>query len=221
MENNILGLEEIEVENTAIDSLDSEVVNLIFTGIDGSGSMWDYKDDMKTSLKGFKESIKNSKEADTILVARGDFSDDEVTIGGYKKIEEFDTDYDCDGRTPLYDTIVEATDKLIEYMDFLKDQGMRVKAVFSIFSDGNDLGSRKDFSDARDKIKLLNKREIVTACIGFGGEAIDEAQKLGFKNILKVGSSASELRKAFNCLSKSVAENSKSVVNKVDDFFEV
>ena len=44
---------------------------------------------------------------------------------------------------------------------------------------------------------------------------------LGFKNILDVSSSASELRRAFNCLSKSVIENSKSAVSKQDDFFDV
>ena len=38
-------------------------------------------------------------------------------------------------------------------------------------------------------------------------------------NVLTVGSSTTELRKAFNCLSKSVIESSKSVVADGDDFF--
>lgn len=121
----------------------------------------------------------------------------------------------------MFDTIVEGTEKLKEYRDFLKDEGMRVKAVFAIFSDGYDNSSRSDFSKAKRAIDYLNTEEIVTAFISFGGEATQTAKDLGFKNILDVSSSASELRRAFNCLSKSVIENSKSAVSKQDDFFNV
>ena len=47
------GLEEIEVENTAVDELESENINLIFLGIDESGSMFDYRFDMKKCLMKF------------------------------------------------------------------------------------------------------------------------------------------------------------------------
>lgn len=217
----ILGLDQIEVQNTSIEELDSEIVNLMFCGIDGSGSMHSFTSAMQQSLKEFKDGIIDSKESDTILIARADFSESNVDVGGYKKIDEFDTDYTSDGQTPLYDTIVIGVDKLLKYMDFLKQQGMRVKAVFSIFSDGEDTNSQRSMDDARQKISELNKREIVTAYISFGDEALDEARRLGFKNILPVGSNSSELRRAFNCLSKSVAENSKAVVNNTEDFFQV
>lgn len=226
MSQEILGLEELENENTSIDELDSEVVNLINISVDQSGSMSNYISDMKKSLSDFKDSINNSKEADTILVSRINFMDDDVDITGYKKIMDFDTDYDTDGQTPLYDAIVKGIDKLTNssgtgYMDYLKQQGMRVKSVFSVFSDGDDTNSSHSFQEAKDRIQYLNKREIVTACVCFGSEAEQEARQLGFKNILSVGSSASELRRAFNCLSKSVVENSQSVVNKTEGFFEV
>jgi uncharacterized protein YegL len=222
----IAGLDQIELENTSVDELDSEVVNLINVAIDQSGSMDSYQSDMTRSLADFKSSTANSKEADTILVARTNFMDNTVDISGYKKIDEFDTDFFASGCTPLYDAIIEGVDKLTNtqgtgYMDYLKQQGMRVKSVFAVFSDGEDTSSNSSLSAAKAKIDYLNKREIVTACICFGQDAVKDATNLGFKNILTVGASASELRKAFNCLSKSVAENSKSVVNKTTDFFEV
>jgi hypothetical protein len=77
------------------------------------------------------------------------------------------------------------------------------------------------FAKAKKAVEYLNVEEIVTAFISFGGQATQEAKDLGFKNILDVSSSASELRRAFNCLSKSVIENSKSAVSKQDDFFDV
>lgn len=76
-----------------------------------------------------------------------------------------------------------------------------------------------DPSEAKRRIQDLNSKEITTAFISFGGTATGIAKSLGFRNILDVSSSASELRKAFDCLSKSVIESSKSVVADGDNFF--
>lgn len=214
----IMGLDEIELENTSVEDIDNESVNLIFIGIDGSGSMHGYINDMKKSLTDFKDALSNSKEVDELLVARADFAG-YINVGGYKKVNEIDTSYSASGMTSLYDVITEGTDKLLNYMEYLKQQGMRVKAVFAIFSDGEDTSSNVGISEARNKIKELNDKEITTAFISFGNDAVNEAKRLEFKNVLTVGSSASELRKAFNCLSKSVIESSKSVVSNTDDFF--
>ena len=120
------GLDEVEITNTSIDEIDSENINLIFVGIDKSGSMGMYERDMVKALSDFKDALINSKECDEILVARADFSDS-ATVGGYKRITEFDTSYSTDGCTDMYDTIIDGTEKLKEYRDFLKNEGMRVK----------------------------------------------------------------------------------------------
>lgn len=214
------GLEDIEMENTSVEEIDSENINLIFLGIDQSGSMDSFRSDMKHSLSAFKDALMNSKEADEILVARADF-EDTITIGGYRKIIEFDTSFRAGGCTAMYDAVTEGTAKLKEYRQYLKDQGARVKAVFAVFSDGLDNVSRRSFSEAKRSVDFLNNEEITTAFISFGGEAAKEAADLGFRNILDVTSSASELRRAFDCLSKSVIESSKSVVADGDDFFQI
>lgn len=186
------------------------------------GSMGTYIKDMQSCLTEFKTALEDSKEADEILVARADFADD-IKIGGYKKISEFDTGFDVYGCTAMFDTIVEGSEKLKEYRKFLKEQGMtRVKAVFAIFSDGLDNQSSHSFSEAKQAVEFLNSEEITTAFISFGGQATQTAKDLGFRNILDVASSASELRKAFNCLSKSVIESSKSVLSDDGDgFFQI
>lgn len=212
--------EEIELENTRIDDLETEEVNLMFLGIDQSGSMYPHISDMINELKTFKQSIINSKENEKILVSRADFSGS-LNFRGYKKITEFDEDYSTYDCTRLYDVIVEGSEKLITYMDLLRQQGVRVKAVFAIFSDGEDIGSRNNMHEARKVIENLNNLEIVTAFIAFGNGGIQEGTDLEFKNILEVGKSESELRKAFNQLSKSLISQSKSVIAKTDDFFEL
>ena len=131
----IEGLDDIEVANTSIDDIESENVNLIFVGIDQSGSMHPYVTDMGSALSRFKQALEESKESDDILVARANFAAD-IDIGGYKKISEFDCNYTAWGATPMYDVIVDGSLKLDGYRTFLKDQGVRVKAVFAIFSDG-------------------------------------------------------------------------------------
>lgn len=219
-DNKIVGLDEIELENTTIDEIDSEEVHLIFVGLDISGSMVQWINDMKKSLGEFKGALIASKEESKILVARASFND-VINIGGYKKISEFDVSYTADSGTALYDVIIEGKDKLIQYMDHLHNQGMRVKAVFAIFSDGEDTSSRAAINAAKTAVDQLNAKEITTAFISFGGYADTIAKDLGFKNLLSLASSASELRRGFNCLSKSVIESSKSVVADKDNFFTV
>ena len=214
------GLEEIEMENTSVEDIDSENINLMFLGIDKSGSMSVFQEDMKHCLNEFKNALGSAKEADEILVARADL-EDSITIGGYKKISEFDTAFQAGGCTAMYDAVTGGTEKLRKYRKFLKDQGVRVKAVFAVFSDGQDNSSKSSFAQAKDCIAYLNQEEITTAFISFGGAASSVAKDLGFCNILDVTSSASELRRAFDCLSKSVIESSKSVLADGEDFFQV
>jgi hypothetical protein len=214
------GINEIEAQNTKIDELETEDVNLMFLAIDESGSMNFFVDPMKKELETFKKSIIDSKESEKILVARVDFSDF-IKIGGYKKIEEFDVDYTVNNSTRLYDVVIEGSEKLKQYMDYLRQQGMRVKAVFAVFSDGLDTASRNNKATAFKVMEEMNKNEIVTAFIAFGKEGLSEAKDLNFKNILQVGQTESELRKAFNQLSKSLISQSKSVIPKKDDFFEM
>ena len=174
----IMGMDAIEIENTSIEDIDNENVNLIFVAIDKSGSMDGYSSDMKKALNDFKGSLLNSKEVDEILVARADFAND-INIGGYKRVLEFNTDYDANGMTALYDVIKIGADKLRTYMNYLKIEGMRVKAVFAVFSDGEDTSSRNELYEAKKMIRILNDEEIVTAFISFGGGAVKYCKNLG------------------------------------------
>ena len=188
-------------------------------GIDRSGSMGRFAQDMEKALRDFRDALHTSGEADEILVARADFAAD-LSVGGYKRIAEFDTSYDTGGCTALYDVIVQGTQKLKAYRHFLKKEGMRVRAVFAVFSDGrNTVGN--DFAGAARALAWLEQEEITTALIGFGTEAVQTANDLGFRNILDVNSSSSELRRAFQCLSRSVIEYSKSVLPAGDHFFVI
>jgi hypothetical protein len=221
--NTIDGINENDIQNygLSIDEIDSEAVNLIFVATDASGTMEKFKTVMSDSLINFKEALINSKEVDIIAVSRANFQESNIDIGVYGEIKDFNTDFDPKGLTPLYDVIVDGANRLITYMGKLKKGGMRVKAVFAIFSDGLDNNSKNVFADARKKIEELNNLEVTTAFITFGSEAKGIANDLKFQNDLEVGSSASELRKAFQCLSTSVIESSKSTITGGTNFFKI
>lgn len=211
----VLGLNESQ-DNLSLDKLQTENVDLISIAIDKSGSMSKFSTVMNDELQKFKRSIIDSKEADSILVSRIDFNGN-IDQKGYKTIHDFDESYSASGGTALYDAIIKSADNLIAYMKSLKDNGNIVKAVFSVFSDGEDMSSKSNFQDAKRAVEILNQLEITTSFICFG-TADNLASSLGFKNILNVGSSESDLRHAFDCLSKSVISASKGITTK-DNFF--
>ena len=212
------GLGDVEVENTAAESLLVKDVTIMLLGIDSSGSMDDYTGVMKRELENFKIAISGSPEKDRILVARADFSDF-VNIEGYKKIGDFRTTFDPTARTRLYDTIVDGGNKLIQYADYLSLNGVRVKAVFAIFSDGLDNLSKNTIRDAAVVVKTLKEREVVTVFVSFG-ESTGVAKNLGFKNVLGLGRSGDELKRAFNVLGQGIVAQSAAPRPMVDDFLD-
>lgn len=218
----VLDIDSIEEMNTPVDDFENEYVFLLSVAIDTSSSMYPYSDVMKDSLATFKTSMDNSKEAENVLIARSDFSSN-ITVGGYKPINEFDTSYSPYGMTALYDVIVEQKENLVQYMNYLKAEGTRTKAVFAVFSDGDDTSSMKhSMIDAKEAIRELNKLEITTAFIAAGPDAQETAKSLGFINVLEIQSKESDFRFAFDCLSKSVDESSKNIgTSDDDDFFKL
>lgn len=219
---NIEGLDQFEIENTPVDQLNYEVIDLNSVGLDESGSMGKFVQVMRDCLAKWKKGLIDSKESDKMLVARGSFRNHTIEIGGYKKIDEFDeNNYSASGGTPMYDYIIEGAEKLLKVMEYYQNQGYKPRAVFSIFSDGEDQCSSNSLVDAKRVIEDLNKKEIVTAFIAFGQEAKAEAKRLGFKNIEDAGSDEHTLRNAFDRFSKSLVANSKSLVQKTDNLFDI
>lgn len=220
-------LESSAAGSMSIDDIETENVTLQFMGIDGSGSMYGDQNDMQEAMTFYKSAIAGSKQADEILVCRADFAD-HLDMGGYLPADQLSTAYSAHGMTALYDVIVEGKKKLVAYMEYLRSQGVRVKAIFSVFSDGEDTISTASQSEARKAIEELNNLEITTAFIGFrDGKGVGES--LHFKNNLDVtekdrsgqASFESQLRNAFDCLSKSVISSSKSLAPDNDAFFQM
>jgi len=207
--------------NLAVDQLENENVTLISILVDESGSMDGYTQVMKQSIETFKNSVKNSKSADELLVSVTRFNGN-VTSGGFQLIDDVSTAYCPGGQTAMYDAIVVGQKNLFEgnktgYLEQLKANGIRAKAVLVIFSDGQDNASHNSLRDAVDAIAKLKSQEILTVFVAFGDAAKGIASQLGIADadVLETSATESELRKVFEILSKSAISSSKSASNSV------
>ena len=205
--------------NLPIDEIENERQTLVNLVIDCSGSMSGYVQTMVGCLESFKQAIKNSKQEDEMLVAITRFGiRSGVEYEGYQLVNSMSTSYSADGMTPLYDAVCGVQERLYDgqdngYMEELVQEGIKVKGIVVILSDGCENDSKyHDLQDSRRAIDLLCKQEIIVAFVAFGGEARDEADRLGVdpQNIMETDASESELRRIFDIVSKSAISASKN-----------
>ena len=204
------GLDETYATNVDVDDVLSPSVMLVDFVIDGSGSMSCYEITMRECLEHYKNAICNSKQADEMLVSKTIFSST-IETGGYVAPEDFNTDYDAQGCTKLYDAIIDRKQRMLDYMEQLKDNGTNARACLIILSDGKDYGSKYRASDAREAILQLISKEITVAFIAFGQEAFGVADSIGIKkqNVKEVNNDEGELRRVIDLVSKSAISASK------------
>ena len=210
--------------NLPVDEIQNERQTLISFLIDSSSSMSSYEDAMRESIEKFKQAIANSKEKDEIMISRTNFNH-EIEVSGYQLVETMSTDYCADGGTALYDAIVTAQQNLYQgrdgggYMAELQKNGIRVKSLFLIFSDGEDRHSQSSINEARQSIQFLQKEEILVAYVCFGGGR-SIATELGIQpnNIVETDATESELRKIMQVVSRSAVSFSQAA-KETGDFF--
>lgn len=216
------------VQNADIEEIEVEKPTLVTYIIDKSASMNPHETDMEDALKLVKDTIQGSKEADEMRISVIQFADT-VTTSGYQVIEDIDIQYSADGwSTKLFDAIVGAQKALYAgdgsgYMEKLRANGNRPKAVIFIFTDGQDNDSDYAKSDARKAIEFLQKNEIPVGLIEFGSQARGVAKELGIydQNIKPINADKSELRKIMMATSKSAISASKSAnVTGTDSLFD-
>lgn len=204
------GLDETYATNMDVDDVVSPSVMLVDFLIDGSGSMNQYERVMRECLEHYREAIVNSKQADEMMVSKTVF-ESRIETGGYVAPEDFNTDYTAGGCTRLYDAIIDRRQRMLDYIDQLKNNGTNARACMVILSDGADNDSQYRASDARKAIQDLISKEITVAFIAFGQEAFGIADSIGVKknNVKEVSNDESELRRVIDLVSKSAISASK------------
>lgn len=215
----------------AVDDIDAEEVTLISLVFDCSGSMSTFRDTViEAHKKCFLDPLKKAKNADAILCQVWIFSDDPRQgekcrlLHGYMPVpdcpELTPAQYDPDGGTPLWESIVRAMTGLVAYSQTLRDSGTRTKNILVVFSDGAENASDRKFTSPgiRQVVAALLKQENYVLSYCFFGDEKDAqriAAEIGFPDHhrLTVGQNDSDIRRLFGQVSASVISASQSTVS--------
>ena len=125
--------------------------------------------------------------------------------------------YDPNGGTPLFDEIAKLLATVIAKTQDFKNNGIQVRTITLIMTDGEDAHSRTSTSDDVKKIvtDMLKNEDHIIAAMGFDNGSCDFRKifgDMGFSDrwILTAQSNPSEIRKAFQVFSQSAVSASKS-----------
>lgn len=207
----------------AIETQASEVV-LVQQLIDDSGSIRMVSGNAEAVREGHNtvlEALKGSKQGDGIQVhcryLNGTILYSFVTLEN--AVEMTPRNYNPQGGTPLYDQSLVILATLIAKVADFENNGIPVRTVTAIITDGADQGSNSSAADVKKVIKDLLKKESHIICgIGVSDGSTDFEQVFQEMGIpkewcLTVGNSPGEIRKAFAMVSKSAARASQSAAS--------
>jgi hypothetical protein len=202
--------DKIQVENTEVTELKSSAQTLLRLDIDRSGSMSGFTGAMQRALELVKESIFTSQEVNRIQMAKTLFAET-VEPGGYVEPEKFDTSYSANsGCTKLYDSIIDSERRLRQYSADLIKNGVSVKAVLCILSDGLDNDSVASFEEAKDSIAKMQADDVTVCFIAFGSDQCQTlANQLGITNVVKTDATIHDLHKIMKFVSLDTVRRSQ------------
>ena len=202
--------DKIKVTNTPPMELKSSAQTLLRLNIDRSGSMSGFTTAMAQALELVKDSIVTSEEVNRIQISKTLFADT-VEPGGYTDVEKFDTSYSANsGCTKLYDSIIDSERRIRQYRNDLEDNGVSVKAVLCILSDGMDNDSVASFEDAKDSVAKMQADDVTVCFIAFGSEQCQKlADQLGIVNVVKTDATIHDLHKIMKFVSIGTIKKSQ------------
>jgi Mg-chelatase subunit ChlD len=209
-----------------VDDLNTDDVTLLVTIIDQSSSMSPVRDEVIDAFNQMTRALSDSKARDSILMSCWTFSDRPTLVFDYTPIAAVKDltcqTYEPDGATALHDAILNGFTGLVAYGQELRNNGIRTRCLVVVISDGGDNVSSKTEAAVRTVADDLIKQELYTlAFVGLGDASFFNqiAARLGFPNVLTVGSSASDIRRALRMVSGSVIRASQAVVPTVGSSF--
>jgi hypothetical protein len=141
--------------------------------------------------------------------------------------EMSDRNYTPNGGTPLFDETVKFLATVIAKAQDFKNNGIQVRTITLILSDGEDFRSRTSLASEVKEIvsDMLRSEEHIIAAMGFDNGSCNFRQifaDMGILDqwILTVASNPSEIRKAFQVFSQSVIRASQNAAyfNQTNDF---
>ena len=204
-----------------IEDLTTDDVTLVSFVLDMSPSMGPVQQEVIDSFNQMVKAFKDSKYEDNIIISAWVFDDKPSLLFGYTPVSSVKDltykEYQPGGSgTAIYDSQLNAMTGIVGYGQDLRNNGIRTKNIVIVFSDGEDNSSRKKPATVKKLAESLLKQEsYILAFVGFGTAAnfTQIANSTGYPTVLTVGHNASDIRRMFGQLSKSIIRSSQSKIN--------
>lgn len=202
-----------------------ETINVVFV-VDVSPSIIEFETELNAAFNEFVQEMQKSHVAPRLLVSTLEFSEKVYVNNGFQPIINIPimNFHGKDSGTALYDAAYKGLENAVSYRETLLNSGINAKTLVFILTDGQDNSS----STLPDKIKTMleklakdekNAFSFTTILFGIGRDLgngkfenesyfTDAAQKMGIKNLAKVGNTAKELRKMVGFISSSISTTS-------------
>ncbi|MCX6824443.1 MAG: hypothetical protein NT085_04950 [candidate division SR1 bacterium] len=207
-----------------IDSVRSSEVILLNILVDDSGSIR-FAKNTQPIRDGHNELIKallDSKQQDNIEVLNRYLNG--TVLYPYTPLSivpQMDAgNYDPNGGTPLFDETAKLLATVIAKAQDFKNNGIQVRTITLIMTDGDDCHSRTSTSADVKKIvsDMLRSEDHIIAAMGFDNGSCDFKQVFSEMGIpdhwtLTANSNPSEIRKAFQVFSQSAVRASQSAAH--------
>jgi uncharacterized protein YegL len=207
--------------------INTDDVTLVAAVIDASASMSGERQAVIDGFNTMLETFNGSKQADSILVSAWSFNNSAQLHFSYAPVPLVKkltwADYNPDGGTALYDTLLYVMAGMVAYGQTLRNNGLRTRGIIVVFSDGEDNSSRATAQQVSTVSRGLLAQEIYTlAYAGFGvPDPARLAAEVGFPSVIPAGSGPSEIRRIFRQVSASVIRVSQATVGAGNGFFTV
>jgi hypothetical protein len=209
-----------------VDDLNTDDVTLVVIVMDESASMSNVRSDVIDAFNQMTRALNDSKAADSILMSAWTFSNTPKLLFGYTPIDKVkdltEQEYQPNGATALYDTVLDGFTGLVAYGQDLRNNGIRTRAITVVISDGADNVSQRTAHNVKTVADDLMKQEFYTlAYIGMGSQASFKqiADSMGFPEVLTINNTATEVRKALNMVSASIIRTSTGQINSGQNNF--
>lgn len=211
------------IGNFDISSIQEEEVILMVLDMDVSPSVQPFERDLNDAFRSFIEEMQKSHVAPKIMIKAMEFNENVVEKSGFMPISQVDVRnfvFKAKGSsTALFASAHKAVESAIEYKLQLESQGINVKTLVFVITDGMDNASGNIrassvatmLDDLAKKESNVFSFETVLFGIGTSHQDFENAQKaMHFKHLAVVGQSAAEIRKMIGFISASVSKSASN-----------
>jgi uncharacterized protein YegL len=229
MINSLNGTNLVGCLGTSIDDIETDDVTIVKVLLDSSYSMHDHEAIVRDAYDKFINSLKGSKQSGSILVSTVSFAGTATILHGFKKVDEIDSignQYIAKGySTALYDALMDALTGAHAYATDLKQNGVRVKIIVVVFSDGYDNDSKHNSAkDVKTVVDAAIKKEgFYPVYVGYKQSSGDDlnaiAKQVGFPNVMVTNATESEIRRTIDLVSKSIIRTSQTTIGGTNNSF--